>query len=413
MWFVLGGPQGPVLSIAVGVLIWKAKELDGPVQLSWRRKECRFITGLSALLAVWMGFEIFDSYPGSWLDRMFFAEPRAFEVDLRLVVDGEKVHLNRHVRCALGRTFSTFSFLTSTFHYNGIDSFGEVLKSGGAVIVITPTLCRGTKLWTDPEFTEARDFVDLGFLPLMGWMDNAKHPTVTELYTASQYYLNPKSRIKIVSYGYRPISPWWFMDGRDDFAYFTLGRFGDRSLTPVSPKKGRDFTAYTLEGIGEDGWSKFPALKNLQKIRRLEVLHLSAVPEIVERQFSAIDTKSIYFGNRSWPKEAARHSGAETKKNFEDEQKPICSNYGIVPLRMMKGVLTPSRCERGILIFYPEFAPDGKTKFFKDGCPNLKIEKQHLSCPDIVRYSGSFVFDPQERVLYRISKVWVDWPLKR
>lgn len=395
MWFLMGGPHGVVAVVAVGFLFLAVQGLPERRGKPWYGLQITASGGLGAFLVIWFVFEIFDPYLGSVLDRMLFVETRAFEIDLKINIDGEDVRLNRRIRCAHRRTLSTRSFLTSSNHYPGVDSFGQNLKSGGAVIVVTPFFCH-EPIWTNPKFTSSKNFIELDFVPLIGWMDDAKQPTKTELYVSYKYYENPKARIKINSFRARPTSAWWFLDGHDDFAYFT--RLPSLHRKPTD----KNFSAYLIQGVELERFVVKEFADNLNGNKRFELVPKSPNIAPLREKFSRIGYNSIPLGNRFRP---MRRTGLNDGYPSKYVKNPFAE---AIPLRMIGNVHILSRFERGILAFYPTYKLETNKKI----CPKIKIGNETLPCPKNFFFDSNFIFDRKKSVLYRVAKITRSWPYR-
>lgn len=395
MWFVMGGPHGVVAVVVFGVLFLVVQSLPQRRGKPWYGTQLAASGGLGAFLAVWFAFEIFDPYLGSVLDRMFFVETRAFEIDLKMNVDGEDVHLNRRIRCVHRRTLSTRSFFTSSNHYPGIDSFGKILKHGGAVVVVTPFFCH-QPIWTNPNFTKSKKFIELDFVPLIGWMDNAKQPTKTELYVSYKYYENSKARIKFNSFRARPTSAWWFLDGHDEFSNFT------RLPTLHRKPAGKYFSAYLIQGVEAERRTGTASADNLNSIKPLKFVSKTSDVGPLRGKFSRVNYNTIPLGNRFRP---MRRTGLNDGYPNKYIKNPFAK---AIPLRMVDNVHLMSRSERGVFVFYPEFISGTNRKI----CPKIKIGNEILPCPKNSFFGSNLVFDPNKSVLYRIDKITQSWPHK-
>lgn len=205
-----------------------------------------------------------DEFPGSWVYRRIFLEHRSFvfTVSVDLSVDGERLRLDRAIKCQYYVHSHEFGlpWLPNYAVAATVRSFGQELASGAAVIVVTPDTCNGQywdsgrDLFRKPSTTGSA----ANFVPLVAWTPRAHDLDTLELYVARSYYENPASRVKIHHIDVRRSPPGTRPDTKDKFAWLGV------PIPPLTdPVPYTVFAAWHATPITEDLWKRFPELARL------------------------------------------------------------------------------------------------------------------------------------------------------
>jgi len=146
----------------------------------------------TALLALVLTTVFLDEGGRPGFIRNLFLDERAFEVTIDLTVEGDQLKITRKINCI---PYLRWEGLPSGQSWRpAFRQFGERLKSGGAVIGVTPLLCGHAYLEQDEPSKDLA--IPEGHIPYFRWVDNADSPGLIEAYISKDYFsrLNPRVR---------------------------------------------------------------------------------------------------------------------------------------------------------------------------------------------------------------------------
>ena len=290
------------------------------------------VAGLVALVGV-IAFGIYyleDPSRGEFFRNLVFDE-RAFEVTVDLVVEDEPVTITRTVNCV--PYLSSVQLDIRRSWKASLESFGKRLKSGDAVIVVTPPLCGVAELSCGED--SCRIPINDEFLPLIRWVDDPDHPSVIEDYITEGYFERPDARIRYQGMSARAVP---YKSSAMDFQGM------DGANPPFRTRDSKAAYGYVAWPISEIVWSTDESIaEEIRAIERISELPLELSRQLIGKFSSQIFSDTINRGQGLVRALRATNSRELQRRRDLDQ---------IVPLFLDGDAFELHKRKRGYLTFY-------------------------------------------------------------
>jgi len=332
-----------------------------------------------------------DPTKGEFLRNLVFDE-RAYEVTVDLVVEGEPLTITRTINCV--PFLSGVELKIRQSWKASLESFGERLASGSAVIVAAPPLC-GVAEISFGENSKSLPIPD-EYRPLIRWVDNPDHPTVIEDYIARGYFELPNARLRYQGMSARAVPYQSSAMEFEELDWFSAGR---SSALNQSASEGA--YGYVAWPIFEHEWSTDEAISHeIRSIDRTSEISLPLARRLMEQFSPQIHYDWIGRGQGLVPGPGPTGYGSSWRMKRDLTQ--------IMPLFIRNGAFEPNEQERGYLVLYPIASNPSEGNNPLELM--FRINGQTISVGFAGFTGATTIYVPETKTIYQLVPLWKHVP---